>query len=181
MSPERNVKGAEKLRPWHLEKIIELLEQNEDYQLKDVQDFLQKEFDLHVTVSTISRQLSRAGHARARRPGYKNTRPDLQAEAQTQQPLPQPQPPQQPVAQMPHAPAFANAGQQLPFLAPADAHGSEAQAAVQNVEVKLACPFLKLNPQRYMNTPFCQNTWHSARDVKCVYVPAHIWLSLPFE
>lgn len=32
--------------------------------------------------------------------------------------------------------------------------------------MKLACPFLKYNPQGYINGPFCQSSWHSVRDVK---------------
>lgn len=131
--------------------------------MRDVQEFLQKEFDLHVTVSTISRQLSRAGHARARRPGYKNTRPDLQAAAQAEQQ--QDQQLQQPDAQMQDDSAFDPQLQQSPGQGVDDGN---AAAAPESDNMKLACPFLKLNPARYIDTPFCQSTWHSARDVKCV-------------
>ncbi|KAJ4404226.1 hypothetical protein N0V82_010530 [Gnomoniopsis sp. IMI 355080] len=165
LSPERNVKGAQKLMPWHLEKIIALLEENDDFQLKDVQDFLQKEFDLHVTVSTISRQLSRAGHARARRPGYKNTRPDLQAQEQEQQQQTSPET----VAHLPDVQSFLTPGHQLqsPIQGQVQEDVAEnANSATPQGAVKLACPFFKYNPERYINGPFCQSSWHSVRDVK---------------
>lgn len=135
-------------------------------QLRDVQQFLEKNYDLHVTVSTISRQLSRAGHARARRPGYKNTRPDLQAEAQAQQQLP--------VA------TVVTSAQEMQRPVDGQAQGAEAadangQAPPPAFYSKLACPFFKLDPQRYMDMPFCQSTWHTARDVKFVFA-RHIHL-----
>lgn len=156
-----------------------------------MQEFLQSEFDLHVTVSTISRQLSRAGHARARRPGYKNTRPDLQAQTQVQEQDQQQQPQQQ---QQQHQDQQQQQQQQQPisqesiapiaeaqtFVTPSQPLQSPIQAQMQEgVEedasnptpqgaMKLACPFLKYNPQRYINGPFCQSSWHSVRDVKQV-------------
>ncbi|KAF3765978.1 hypothetical protein M406DRAFT_351260 [Cryphonectria parasitica EP155] len=209
LSPEKNFKGAEKLRPWHLEererdrvglplpqRIIALLAENNDLHLKDVQEFLKKEFDLHVTVSTISRQLSRANHARARRPGYKTTRPDLQDEAeaeaqaqvqaQAQQQL-QPadtrvqdvQAPTQPplqggqdlsaLQQQQQEEASASPSvrsRQLP-LPPLQQQQEQQKSSVEQIPtIRLACPFYRHNPQRYISTPFCQSSWHSVRDVK---------------
>lgn len=57
------------------------MEQNNDLPLKDIQAYLAKEFDLHVTISTISRQMARQNKARCTRPGYKAKRPDLQPPA----------------------------------------------------------------------------------------------------
>lgn len=221
LSPERNVKGAEKLRPWHLEvcrplapglhassrwdtlgggradqklssqRVIARLEENNDLQLKDIQEYLKKEFDLHVTVSTISRQLSRANHARARRPGYKTTRPDLQPQTQDQDPQPQvqeqqqaheeqQQPLPQPSAQEQDVPIVRPVPQPISPPAP-EGQGVEAlqQPAVESParatlqqgqipHVKLACPFFRHEPERFINGPFCQSSWHSVRDVKYV-------------
>lgn len=177
-----------------LQRIIALLEENNDLQLKDVQEFLKKEFDLHVTVSTISRQLSRANHARARRPGYKNTRPDLQAEAEAQA--------QQGQQQMQDVQAAATSAQE-----PAECQGlaggdslhavhqqqqeeqeqeqvqqqasvspsvpqQHGQAPAEQIPtVRLACPFYRHDPERYQHGPYCQSSWHSVRDVKCVKRP----------
>lgn len=55
-------------------------------------------------------------------------------------------------------------GQQLQEVAEEDANN----ATPPQGAMKLACPFLKYDPQRYMNGPFCQSSWHSVRDVKYV-------------
>ena len=195
LSPERNVKGAEKLHEWQLEvglasapaprhgrrdqshrgaaglapvyrlltraaslqRVIALLDENPDLQLKDIRDFLQTEYDLTVTVSTISRQLSRANHARARRPGYKGKRPDLQP----------PEPPLsaqgQPQYGLTDAAVIEQPHQSQPSVT------SELQPAhvpQQERPLMLKCPYFAAFPQRYLSHPYCQNAWPTARDAK---------------
>ncbi|KAG8162038.1 hypothetical protein KVR01_007803 [Diaporthe batatas] len=164
LSPERNVKNAEKLHEWQLERVIALLDQNPDLQLKDVRDFLQTEYDLTVTVSTISRQLSRANHARARRPGYKGKRPDLQppepplpAQGQPEYGLSDPAVLEQPRQNQPPAtsklPPTLTAQQERPAI--------------------LKCPYFAAFPQEYSSHPFCQNAWPTARDAKDHIIKQH--------
>ncbi|KAL1855347.1 hypothetical protein Daus18300_011065 [Diaporthe australafricana] len=173
LSPERNVKGAEKLHEWQLEKVIALLDENPDLQLKDIKDFLQTEYDLNVTVSTISRQLSRANHARASRPGYKGKRPDLQP----------PEPPRtvqdrQPeygsgdtaVGDQPDQSQPEAVGDLQPTAASASASASASQ---QERPLMLKCPYFAANPQRYMSHPYCQSAWPTARDAKDHVVRQH--------
>ncbi|KKY29631.1 hypothetical protein UCDDA912_g10442 [Diaporthe ampelina] len=164
LSPERNVKGAEKLHEWQLERVIALLDENPDLQLKDIKDFLQSEYDLTVTVSTISRQLSRANHARARRPGYKGKRPELQA---PQLPLP---------AQDQARYGFGDAavGEQPHQSHPqAAAELQPTGASQQDRPLMLKCPYFAANPQRYMSHPYCQSAWPTARDTKDHVVRQH--------
>lgn len=196
LSPERNSKGAEKLRPWHLERVVALLDEDNDLQLKDCQDFLRREFDLHVTLSTISRQLKRANHARATRPGYKATRPDLQGggdgqahEQAHEQPQPQPQQqhegltPQGELQPLQQQAVSTSPSQEPQQLTPWGRARLLAQDAARGVVppgpqaqdngtgpavLKLACPFYLHNPQRYANAPFCRGQWPTARDVKFV-------------
>ncbi|KUI61803.1 hypothetical protein VP1G_08937 [Cytospora mali] len=167
LSPERNVKGAEKLHEWQLEKVIALLEEQPDLQLKSIQEFLQKEYDLKVTVSTISRQLSRANKARATRPGYKGKRPDLQQPLGSQQV----QPPQ---AENSYASGDAggDAGT-MPARRPQlteepSINELQSPAVAQSTTplLRLKCPYYACNPQRYASHPYCQSAWPTARDVK---------------
>lgn len=190
LSPERNSKGAEKLRPWHLARVIALLDQDNDLQLKDCQDFLAAEFDLHVTLSTISRQLKRANHPRATRPGYKATRPDLQADGEEQQVGAQQQQPQQQVTpqaelqplqqqqQQQHQAVVSTSPptqQQPPQQQPLTPWGRarllahDAARGETPAVLKLACPFYKHDPPRYANAPYCHGQWPTARDVKFVH------------
>ncbi|KAH8773384.1 hypothetical protein F5883DRAFT_24152 [Diaporthe sp. PMI_573] len=164
LSPERNVKGAEKLHEWQLERVIALLDDNPDLQLKDIRDFLQTEYDLTVTVSTISRQLSRANHARARRPGYKGKRPDLQP----------PEPPLSAQGQPQYGLADA-AIIELPRQSQPSATGElkPAHLPQQESPLMLKCPYFAAFPQRYLSHPYCQNAWPTARDTKDHVVRQH--------
>ncbi|KAK2607851.1 hypothetical protein N8I77_006498 [Diaporthe amygdali] len=165
LSPERNVKGAEKLHDWQLERVISLLDENPDLQLKDIKDFLQTEYDLNVTVSTISRQLSRANHARARRPGYKGKRPDLQP----------PEPPGPAQDQLQHGLDDAAAGEQPGQSQPhAVSELQPTAASQQDRPLLLRCPYFAANPQRYMSHPYCQSAWPTARDAKCNRCMEHL-------
>lgn len=169
------------------QKVIALLEAQPDLQLKNIQDFLQTEYDLKVTVSTISRQLSRANKARATRPGYKGKRPDLQPTTPPQQAqLPQlPQPPQpQP---QPLADSYTGGASTAPVIQQ-QPQPTQRQAVVvvdddddDELEspatshpiathlMRLKCPYYACNPQRYASHPFCQSAWPTARDVKYAY------------
>ncbi|KAL2276846.1 hypothetical protein FJTKL_00413 [Diaporthe vaccinii] len=164
LSPERNVKGAEKLHEWQLERVIALLDENPDLQLKDIKDFLQTEYDLSVTVSTISRQLSRANHARARRPGYKGKRPDLQP----------PEPPLSAQDQPHYAFTDTAVGEQPRQSQPQAATDLQPTDALQQERpLMLKCPYFAANPQRYMSHPYCQSAWPTARDAKDHVVRQH--------
>ncbi|ROV88206.1 hypothetical protein VPNG_10316 [Cytospora leucostoma] len=192
LSPERNVKGAEKLHEWQLEKVIALLEEQPDLQLKNIQDFLLKEYDLKVTVSTISRQLSRANKARATRPGYKGKRPDLQPAALQQA---------QPIQARPQVPYTTTAGgtggaggagggedgltsaqrTQPDRIRSRSRSHSQSQpvigtpATVQPTpSLRLKCPYYACNPQRYASHPYCQSAWPKARDVKYALAMDHV-------
>ncbi|ROV86901.1 hypothetical protein VMCG_10880 [Cytospora schulzeri] len=169
LSPERNVKGAEKLHEWQLEKVITLLEEQPDLQLKDIQDFLQKEYDLKVTVSTISRQLSRANKARATRPGYKGKRPDLQP------PTPQQAQPPLPLTPGDSFTDAAGSGAGTASIQQAQPIQGEAVDEIQSPStghptttplLRLKCPYYACNSQRYASHPYCQSAWPAARDVK---------------
>lgn len=162
------------------QKVIALLEEQPDLQLKNIQEFLQKEYDLKVTVSTISRQLSRANKARATRPGYKGKRPDLQPPGPQQA---QPPPPAQLQDAYAAGAGTAPAQQPLPQPAqgqPADELQPQPAAPVQPTALpKLKCPYYACNPQRYASHPYCQSAWPAARDVKYVYSPLCCVLPTP--
>lgn len=197
LSPERNVKGAEKLHEWQLQvgptseppppprrdhhrgagglgavyrlltcavtlqRVIALLDQNPDLQLKDIKDFLQTEYDLNVTVSTISRQLSRANHPRARRPGYKGKQPDLQP---PETPLSAQGQPQYGLADA----ASIEQDQPRQSQPPATGERPPTHVAQQESPPMLKCPYFAAFPQEYLSHPYCQNAWPTARDAKCV-------------
>lgn len=110
-------------------------------------------------MSTISRQLSRANHARARRPGYKGKRPDLQP----------PEPPLSAQDQPQYAFADAAVGEQPRQSQPQAATDLQPTDALQQERpLMLKCPYFAANPQRYMSHPYCQSAWPTARDAKCV-------------
>lgn len=145
-----------------VQRVIALLDENPDLQLKDIKDFLQTEYDLTVTVSTISRQLSRANHARARRPGYKGKRPDLQ--------------PSEPLLSAQGQPQYGLADaavieQPRQSQSLATSNLQPAHVPQQERSLMLKCPYFAAVPQRYLSHPYCQNAWPTARDAKCVVSP----------
>jgi hypothetical protein len=108
-------------------------------------------------VSTISRQLSRANHARARRPGYKGKRPDLQP---PQLPLSVQDQPQYGLADA------ADIGQPRQSQPPVTSELPPAHIPQQERPLMLKCPYFAAFPERFLSHPYCQNAWPTARDAK---------------